>query len=70
MEGSDHGRHTGRLSSLLLERMAIACFIAVILFSGLALLRPWCAWLAIVASIMGLGLQRAAAIQRAREGRR
>jgi hypothetical protein len=42
-------------------------FIAVVLFSGLALIRPWCAWLAIAASVVGLGCHQAAAIKRAQE---
>ena len=66
MQGSGGGRRAG-MSSASIERLAIGFFIAVIVFSGLALVRPWFAWLAIAASVAGLGCHQAAAIKRARE---
>ncbi len=67
-------QHSGRdararMSSVALERLATVLFIAVIVFAALALVRPWCAWLAIAASIAGLGCRQAAAVSRAREAR-
>lgn len=56
------------MRSVLLERLAIGCFVAVVLFCGLALVRPGFAWAAIAAAVAGVGLRQAAMVSRARGG--
>ena len=50
--------------AVLLERAAIGCYAAAIPLAGLALVRPWTAWLAIAAGFAGFWCQRSAIFAR------
>ena len=50
--------------AVLLERAAIGCYAACTLLAGLALVRPWTAWLVVAAGFAGFWCQRSAIFAR------
>ena len=49
-----------RRRAVLFRRAAFGCYATAVSFVGLAISRPWCAWLAVAAGFAGLWCQRAA----------